>query len=449
MMARNYFSKLWNQHLISERENEDLLYIDLHLLHEVSSPQAFSGLEDKKRTVRRPSRTVGTIDHIVPTNDDKDIDEKSYKLIKTMRDNSIKYDFKLLDTNSYEHGIVHVIALEQRLVKPGMTVVCGDSHTCTLGAIGCISWGIGTSQVEHVLATQTLAMQKPKQLQIEISGKLNKHVTAKDIALEILEKHGSRFGEGYAIEFFDQTDSKLSIDERATICNMGIEMGARYAYFKPDMTTIQFYKSHNMNKVRDVVNSLNERLINDFDQKISINVSDISCKVSWGTNPEDTISINDTIPQMTLSNTQKYDYMGIEPDTLIKGLKIDLAFIGSCTNGRYSDIKAAAEIIKGHKVNNDVTAIVVPGSEKVKRDCENEGLDSIFIEAGFEWRKPGCSMCVSINGDMGKPGQRIVSTSNRNFEGRQGPRVKTHLASPQVVAASAVKGEICNPADLE
>jgi 3-isopropylmalate/(R)-2-methylmalate dehydratase large subunit len=448
-MERNYFSKLWDLHVISKRVNEDLLYIDLHLLHEVSSPQAFSGLEDKGREVRCPSRTVGTIDHVVPTDSNKHVDKKSYKLIRKMRENSLKHGFKLLDTDSYEHGIVHVIALEQRLVKPGMTVVCGDSHTCTLGSIGCISWGIGTSQVEHVLATQALAMKKPKQLQIELIGELKKYVTAKDIALEILEKYGSRFGEGYAIEFYDQTYSKLSIEERATICNMGIEMGARYAYFKPDVITIQFYQSYNMNNIGNVIYSLNEGLIDEFDKRIIINVSDINCKISWGTNPKDTISIHDLIPKIKLNDARKYDYMGIRPDTSIKGLKIDLAFIGSCTNGRFTDLKAAAEVIKGRKVVDDVTAIVVPGSEKVKRDCERQGLDSIFIKAGFEWRKPGCSMCVSINGDKGKPGQRIVSTSNRNFEGRQGPGVRTHLASPQVVAASAVKGEICDPADLD
>ncbi|MBD1583639.1 3-isopropylmalate dehydratase large subunit [Pseudoalteromonas sp. S16_S37] len=463
MKYNNYFDKIWRTHVVTSLpSSEDLLYIDSHLLHEVSSPQAFSSLKEKGRSVRRPDKTYATSDHIIPTKhyDDQSIPVKAKELLTAMVENTASNDIQYYQPGSPDHGIVHVIALEHALVSPGMTAVCGDSHTCTLGAIGALGWGIGTSQVEHVLCTQTLPMKKPEVVKVVLSGALSQFVTAKDIILYLIRTFGVTFGSNKALEFIDQTETSLSVEQRATICNMGIEMGARFALFQPDSITADFMlevaaRRQDKNIICDP-QALMDSVGDSYCNELLINISHILPQITWGTTPEEAVDVNGLVPAIDdehlVKNSQGefvHRYMGVKPNVRINQLSIDYVFIGSCTNGRYEDLKATAQLIKGHHVSNRVKAIIVPGSQRVKERCEAEGIDRVFTDAGFEWHMPGCSMCISINGDLLPPYARCVSTANRNFEGRQGNNVRTHIASPLTAAVCAIKGRIASPYELE
>jgi 3-isopropylmalate/(R)-2-methylmalate dehydratase large subunit len=460
------FDKVWDRHLVASPEGEPpLLYIDLHLVHEVTSPQAFEGLELSGRKVRRPDLTIATMDHDVPTIGlDKPIaDPLAAEQIARLRRNCAEHDITLHALGSANQGIVHVIGPQLGLTQPGMTVVCGDSHTSTHGAFGALAFGIGTTQVEHVLATQTLRQAKPGAMAVTVDGDLPPGCTAKDLVLGIIRQLGTGGGVGSVIEYRGAAIRALTMEGRMTVCNMSIEGGARAGMIAPDDTTFGYLEGRaHSPKGADWERALDDwrSLVTDegaqFDHEIRIDASTLKPAVTWGTNPAQSVSIDDSVPDPASFGTEAQrqsaqralTYMGLQAGTAIRDIAVDTVFIGSCTNGRLADLRAAAEVIRGKKVAAGVRALVVPGSARVKADAEAEGLDRQFTEAGFEWRSAGCSMCLGMNGDILSPGQRSASTSNRNFEGRQGPGGRTHLVSPAVAAATAVAGHFAIPGDM-
>lgn len=458
MKPRNIIEKIWDDHVVVREEGKpDLLYIDLHLIHEVTSPQAFEGLRQNGRKVRRPDLTFATMDHNIPTVNRFVIeDDVAKNQISALERNCQEFGITLAGLDSDDQGIVHVIGPELGLTLPGKTIVCGDSHTSTHGAFGALAFGIGTSEVEHVLATQTLWQHRPKTLQVKVTGSLSEGVTAKDVILYIIGKFGVDFGTGYVIEYSGEVIESLSMDERMTICNMSIEAGARAGLIAPDETTFNYIKGRKyapkgeeFEKAVAYWKSLRSDPGATFDKTIEIRGEDIAPMVTWGTNPSMVLPVDHSIPTLedarneneAASFKRAYEYMGLEPGTNIQDIEIDYVFIGSCTNSRLTDLRAAANVIKGRKVAPNVKAIVVPGSQKVKQAAEQEGLHEIFINAGFEWRDSGCSMCLSMNNDVVPPGKRCASTSNRNFEGRQGKGARTHLVSPAMAAVAAIYGK--------
>lgn len=464
-MPKTIIEKIWDQHLIHREEGKpDLLYIDLHLVHEVTSPQAFEGLRMNKRNVRRPDLTFATVDHNVSTLKSRvSKDPVSVKQMTTLEKNCEEFGIPLAGIHHPDQGIVHVIGPELGLTQPGKTIVCGDSHTSTHGAFGAIAFGIGTSEVEHVLATQTLWQKPPKTLQIKVNGKLGLGVTAKDLILAIIAKFGVGVGTGYIAEYTGEAIRGMSMEERMTVCNMSIEAGARAGLISPDEKTIAYLKGRKYAPNEDfeeVAQSWLSLATDDgaeYDRTIEIDAESIEPQVTWGTNPSMCLSINDTLPvPEQLENAEEskaaekaLQYMGLEGGAPINEIPIDYVFIGSCTNSRLKDLRDAAQVIKGQHVHENVTALVVPGSFKVKAQAEAEGLDKIFIEAGFEWRESGCSMCLAMNDDVVPAGKRCASTSNRNFEGRQGSGARTHLVSPAMAAAAAIYGKFVDVRKLE
>ncbi|HXK00674.1 MAG TPA: 3-isopropylmalate dehydratase large subunit [Buchnera sp. (in: enterobacteria)] len=457
-MGTTLYKKLYDSHIVYEKENlTPILYIDLHLIHEVTSPQAFHALRLKNRIVRQPKKNFATMDHNVPTHN-RDINQSENMARIQMQElskNCKEFNIKLYDINHPHQGIVHVLGPEKGLTLPGMTIVCGDSHTSTHGAFGALSFGIGTSEVEHVLATQTLKQGRLKTMKIEINGSINPMISAKDIILSIIRILTTSGGIGYIIEFSGSIISNLSMESRMTICNMSIEMGAKSGLIAPDIITYNYLKNKPYSpKEKNWTNAVNywNTLKTDtdavFDKKVSIDISNLSPQITWGTKPDQVISIDEPIPNidsckdLTEQNCMKQAllYMGLKPGMYLKNLTIDKVFIGSCTNSRIEDLREAAKIIKNKYVAKNVHAIVVPGSGLVKLQAEKEGLDKIFIKSGFEWRLPGCSMCLGMNQDRLKPQERCASTSNRNFEGRQGRNGRTHLVSPAMAAAAAIFG---------
>lgn len=462
-MGKTIIDKIWERHVVSQQpESPAILYIDLHLIHEVTSPQAFTGLRQRGLVVRRPNQTVATMDHSIPTTDLSIpiIDQAAAAQIKQLESNASEFGIRLYGMNSANRGIVHVIGPELGLTLPGMTIVCGDSHTATHGAFGALAFGIGTSEVEHVLATQCLLQHKPKTFEVIVEGNLAKGVTAKDIILALIAKIGVGGGTGHVFEYKGNVIRNLSMEERMTICNMSIEGGARAGLIAPDDTTFEYVKGREFapkGKEWDKAVAEWRSLVSDedavYDRSITINATDLEPMITYGTNPGMGIGITQKVPSPNQYNLPEninqrkalekaLSYMAIEPDKPLIGKKIDVVFIGSCTNSRISDLRYAAEILKGKKVAKNVRLMVVPGSQVVKKQAENEGLDKIFKAAGGEWREAGCSMCIAMNGDQLQPGQYAVSTSNRNFEGRQGKGGRTFLASPITAAACAIAGQI-------
>jgi len=440
-----------------QEDGTSLIYVDRHLIHEVTSPQAFEGLRLQKRKVRRPELTLAVPDHNVPTTDrSKGInDEESRIQVETLRNNCKEFGVQLFDVNDRRQGIVHIIGPEQGFTQPGTVIVCGDSHTATHGAFGALAFGIGTSEVEHVLATQTLIQKKSKNFRINVNGALPKGVTAKDVILKIIGTIGTAGGTGYVIEYAGSVIKNLSMEERMTVCNMTIEAGARAGLIAPDKKTFEYLKEKAMSpkgKNWDKALEFWKNLYSDkdckFDKEINIDGKDIEPLVTWGTSPQDVSPITGVVPDPEKENNEdrkmamkrSLEYMGLQANTKISDIKIDKIFIGSCTNGRIEDLRIAADLLKGKKIANNVSAMVVPGSGLVKEQAEKEGIDKIFKEAGFEWREPGCSMCLGMNPDQLKPKERCASTSNRNFEGRQGRGGRTHLVSPGMAIAAAIKG---------
>jgi 3-isopropylmalate/(R)-2-methylmalate dehydratase large subunit len=459
--------KVWENHLVhSGADSEpDLLYIDLHLVHEVTSPQAFDGLRLAGRKVRRPDLTVATEDHNVPTeNIDRPIEDPiSRKQIETMRANAAEFGITNHEMGSPGQGIVHVIGPEQGLTQPGMTVVCGDSHTATHGAFGAIAFGIGTSEVEHVLATQTLPQVRPRTMAITVDGKLPEGSTAKDVILAIIGRIGTGGGIGHIIEYRGEVFEAMSMEGRMTVCNMSIEAGAKAGLIAPDDTTFAYLEGRQhapsgaaWEQALDAWRSLPTDAGATFDAEITIDGSTIGSQVSWGTNPGQVTALSGAVPLLDSFDdaadrdaaARALDYMGLTEGTAMKAVGVDTVFIGSCTNSRIEDLRAAADVAKGRTVAPSVRTLVVPGSYAVKVQAESEGLDAIFTDAGFDWREPGCSMCLAMNPDKLAPGERSASTSNRNFEGRQGRGGRTHLVSPAVAAATAIAGHFADPADL-
>ncbi|UXS37677.1 3-isopropylmalate dehydratase large subunit [Staphylococcus delphini] len=446
-MGRTLFDKIWGQHTITGQQGEpQLLYIDLHLIHEVTSPQAFEGLRMQKRTLRRPDLTFGTLDHNVPTIDIFNItDDIANKQIQALQQNCKYFNVTLFDMGSDEQGIVHMVGPEMGLTQPGKTIVCGDSHTATHGAFGAIAFGIGTSEVEHVFATQTLWQTKPKNLKINVTGQLPKGVYAKDIILHLINQHGVDFGTGYALEFAGETIRNLSMEGRMTICNMAIEAGAKYGLIQPDDTTFAYLEGRRYaQNIEDKLDDWHELYSDDdaqFDKIIELDVTALEPQVTWGTSPEMGVSFSTPFPEIQNVNDERaYQYMGLKPGQLATDIPLGYVFLGSCTNARISDLVEASHIVKGNHVHENITAIVVPGSRQVKKEAEAMGLDTIFKDAGFEWREPGCSMCLGMNPDQVPAGVHCASTSNRNFEGRQGKGARTHLVSPAMAAAAAIHG---------
>ena len=457
-MPKTLYDKIWEDHMVHQQsDGTELLYVDRHLIHEVTSPQAFEGLRINKRKVRRPDLTLAVADHNVPTSDrSKGItDEESRIQVDTLRNNCKEFSVELFDMNDKRQGIVHIIGPEQGFTQPGTVIVCGDSHTATHGAFGTLAFGIGTSEVEHVLATQTLIQKKSKNFRVNVNGKLPLGVTAKDVILKIIGTIGTAGGTGYVIEFAGEVIKNLSMEERMTICNMTIEAGARAGIIQPDQKTYDYLKGKPKSpkgKKWDSALTFWKTLYSDkdskFDKEININGNDIEPLVTWGTSPQDVASVTGSVPDPEKENDEErkvamyrsLEYMGLKPNIKISDIKIDKVFIGSCTNGRIEDLRNAAKIVKGKKIAKTVNAMVVPGSGLVKNQAEQEGLDKIFIEAGFEWREPGCSMCLAMNADKLSPKERCASTSNRNFEGRQGRGGRTHLVSPAMAAAAAIDG---------
>jgi 3-isopropylmalate/(R)-2-methylmalate dehydratase large subunit len=459
MSAKTLFEKVWERHLVAEPEGEpSLLYIDLQLAHEVTSPQAFEGLRLSGRKVRRPDRTVATVDHNIPTTLDARlniVDPIAATQISTLRKNCADFGIELFDVDSPNQGVVHVVGPELGLTKPGMTIVCGDSHTATHGAFGALAFGIGTSEVEHVLATQTLPQSKPKTFRIAVEGKLAAGVTAKDIILAIIGEIGTDGATGYVIEYAGSAIRSLTMEGRMTVCNMSIEAGARAGMIAPDETTFAYLKGlqHSPKGAEwEAAVSDWKKLVTDegaaFDRELVIDATRLEPYVSWGTSPGMVAPISAVVPDPKSARTEieqkgferALEYMDLKAGTPIKEIAISRVFIGSCTNGRIEDMRAAAAIARGYKVATGVNAMVVPGSQLVKAEAEKEGLDKIFLEAGFEWREPGCSMCLAMNPDVLNPGERCAATSNRNFEGRQGRGSRTHLVSPEMAAAAAITG---------
>ena len=465
-MAARLFDKVWDRHVVASPEGEPaLLYIDLHLVHEVTSPQAFEGLRLAGRRVRRPDLTVATMDHDVPTIGlDKPIaDPLAAAQIARLRENCAEYGVTLYALGSAQQGIVHVIGPQLGLTQPGMTVVCGDSHTSTHGAFGALAFGIGTSEVEHVLATQTLRQPKPEAMAVTVEGELPSECTAKDLVLGIIRALGVGGGAGSVIEYRGDAIRALSMEGRMTVCNMSIEGGARAGMIAPDDTTFAYLEGRrHAPKGAAWEQALDDwrSLVTDdgavFDREIRIDASKLRPAVTWGTSPAQSVFLDDVVPHPEDAATpaarqaaeRALTYMNLKAGTAIRDIAVDTVFIGSCTNGRLEDLRAAAGVIRGRKVAPGVRALVVPGSALVKAQAEEEGLDRQFTEAGFEWRSAGCSMCLGMNGDILSPGERSASTSNRNFEGRQGPGGRTHLVSPAVAAATAVAGRFSSPADL-
>lgn len=446
-MGRTLFDKIWDQHTITGQQGEpQLLYIDLHLIHEVTSPQAFEGLRMQKRTLRRPDLTFGTLDHNVPTVDIFNIkDDIANKQIQALQQNCKDFNVTLFDMGSDEQGIVHMVGPEMGLTQPGKTIVCGDSHTATHGAFGAIAFGIGTSEVEHVFATQTLWQTKPKNLKINVTGQLPKGVYAKDIILHLINQHGVDFGTGYALEFAGETIRNLSMEGRMTICNMAIEAGAKYGLIQPDNTTFAYLEGRRYaQNIEDKLDDWRKLYSDDdaqFDKIIELDVATLEPQVTWGTSPEMGVSFSTPFPEIQNVNDERaYQYMGLKPGQLATDIPLGYVFLGSCTNARISDLVEASHIVKGNQVHENITAIVVPGSRQVKKEAEAMGLDTIFKDAGFEWREPGCSMCLGMNPDQVPAGVHCASTSNRNFEGRQGKGARTHLVSPAMAAAAAIHG---------
>ena len=465
-MGKTLAEKIWDDHIVRRVEGEpDLLYIDLHLIHEVTSPQAFDGLRLAGRKVRRPDLTLATEDHNVPTLDiDKPIADPVSKLqVDTLRKNCAEFGVRIHSLGDVEQGIVHVVGPQLGLTQPGMTIVCGDSHTSTHGAFGALAFGIGTSEVEHVLATQTLPLARPKTMAINVEGSLKPGVTSKDIILAIIAKIGTGGGQGYVLEYRGSAIRELSMEARMTICNMSIEAGARAGLIAPDQTTFDYIQGKPHAPVGaewDKAVAYWKTLVTDsdakFDKEITLNAAELSPFVTWGTNPGQGLPLNAAVPNPAeISDPEERGaaeralvYMGLTAGTPLKSIAIDTVFLGSCTNGRIEDLRAAAEIIKNKKISSSLRMLVVPGSARVRLQAEAEGLDKVFIAAGAEWRSAGCSMCLGMNPDQLTPGERSASTSNRNFEGRQGKGGRTHLVSPLVAAATALKGTLASPADL-
>ncbi|MDQ0174582.1 3-isopropylmalate dehydratase large subunit [Bacillus chungangensis] len=458
MKPKTIIEKIWERHVVHQEEGKpDLLYIDLHLVHEVTSPQAFEGLRMANRKVRRTDLTFATMDHNVPTVNPHIIkDHIAKQQIETLQENCREFGVKVADIHHPDQGIVHVIGPELGITQPGKTIVCGDSHTSTHGAFGALAFGIGTSEVEHVLATQTLWQAKPKTMQIKVNGKLGFGVTAKDLILGIISKFGIGAGTGYVIEYTGEAIRNLSMEERMTVCNMSIEAGARAGLISPDEKTVAYLKNRKYGPTLEEFDKAKAywlSLATDegafYDQTLEIDASEIEPQVTWGTNPSMGLGVSCKVPSpddfVKESDREAVkralNYMALEAGTKIEDIPIDYVFIGSCTNSRLSDLRGAAEVVKGRKVEKGVTAIVVPGSQTVKKAAEEEGLDQVFLEAGFEWRESGCSMCLAMNDDIVPSGKRCASTSNRNFEGRQGNGSRTHLVSPQMAAAAAVTGK--------
>ncbi|MEQ4923390.1 3-isopropylmalate dehydratase large subunit [Proteus hauseri] len=461
-MGKTLYQKIYDAHVVREVSDETpILYIDRHLVHEVTSPQAFDGLRTKGRPVRQPNKTFATMDHNVSTQT-KDINacgDMARIQMQELMKNCQEFGVTLYDLNHPLQGIVHVMGPEQGLTLPGMTIVCGDSHTATHGAFGSLAFGIGTSEVEHVLATQTLKQARAKTLKIEVKGKAAIGITAKDIVLAIIGKLGSAGGTGYIVEFTGEAIEALSMEGRMTLCNMAIEMGAKAGLVAPDDTTFNYLKGRQFTPKDQAWNeavaywrTLKSDDDAQFDATVTLNAADIAPQVTWGTNPGQVIAIDQIVPLLNsfddpverASAEKALAYMGLNEGVNLTDIAIDKVFIGSCTNSRIEDLRAAAEIAKGRKVASHVQAIVVPGSGPVKAQAEAEGLDKIFIDAGFEWRLPGCSMCLAMNNDRLNPGERCASTSNRNFEGRQGRGGRTHLVSPAMAAAAAINGHFAD-----
>ncbi|MFS0688607.1 3-isopropylmalate dehydratase large subunit [Sporosarcina sp. 179-K 8C2 HS] len=465
-MAKTIIEKIWEQHIVYEEQGKpDLLYIDLHLLHEVTSPQAFEGLRLAGRKVRRPDLCFATMDHNVPTRNLPTINDPiAKKQITTLEKNCEEFGIELAHMEHPDQGIVHIIGPELGLTQPGKTIVCGDSHTSTHGAFGAIAFGIGTSEVEHVLSTQTLWQSKPKTMEIRINGRLGFGVTAKDVILAIIAKFGIDVGTGHIAEYTGEAIRSMTMEERMTICNMSIEAGAKAGLISPDETTIEYLRGRRHVPEGDAFVEAAEQwlsLASDegavYDTVLEINADEIEPFVTWGTNPSMGSGISANIPSAD-DFTDESDkealkkaltYMGLEEGTPLTSIGIQHVFIGSCTNARLSDLRDAAEVIAGQKVHPNVTAIVVPGSRTVKRQAEEEGLDKIFLDAGFEWRESGCSMCLAMNDDVVPAGERCASTSNRNFEGRQGAGSRTHLMSPAMAAAAAINGHFTDVREMK
>ena len=459
-MPQTLYDKIWNDHIVHKQsDGTTLLYVDRHLIHEVTSPQAFESLRISKRKVRKPNFTLAVADHNVPTtNRSKGIDDLESKIqVEVLEKNCKEFGIKIFGMEDKRQGIVHIIGPEQGFTQPGTVIVCGDSHTATHGAFGALAFGIGTSEVEHVLATQTLIQKKSKNLRIVINGNLPTGVTSKDVILQTIGKIGTAGGTGMVIEYAGNVIENLNIEQRMTICNMSIEAGARAGLIAPDEKTIQYLKNKPMspkktdwNKAVEYWSKLKSDKNAKFDKEVQIDGNDINPMVTWGTSPQDVVSVNDVIPDpekekdehRKRSMIRSLNYMGLKPNTKITDIKVDRIFIGSCTNGRIGDLRDAAKIIKGKKIASHVNAMVVPGSGLVKQQAEEEKIDKIFKEAGFEWREPGCSMCLAMNADKLNPKERCASTSNRNFEGRQGRGGRTHLVSPAMAAAAAIKGHL-------
>ena len=466
-MSKTLYDKIWEKHLVHEQEDgTSLIYVDRHLVHEVTSPQAFEGLRIQKRKVRRPELTLAVPDHNVPTTDrSKGIDDKESKIqVDTLRENCKDFGVELFDVNDKRQGIVHIIGPEQGFTQPGTVIVCGDSHTATHGAFGSLAFGIGTSEVEHVLATQTLIQKKSKNFRINVNGNLPIGVTAKDVILKIIGTIGTARGTGDVIEFAGEVIKNLSMEERMTVCNMTIEAGARAGLIAPDEKTFEYLNGKTMSpkgEYWDKAVKFWRSLYSDkdckFDKEINIEGKDIEPLVTWGTSPQDVSPVTGIVPDPNneknedrkIAMKRSLEYMGLKANTKISEIKIDKIFIGSCTNGRIEDLRLAANLLKGKKIARNVSAMVVPGSGLVKAQAEKEGLHKIFVEAGFEWREPGCSMCLGMNPDQLKPKERCASTSNRNFEGRQGRGGRTHLVSPGMAIAAAIKGHLSDVREIQ
>ncbi|MFJ4099752.1 3-isopropylmalate dehydratase large subunit [Amycolatopsis japonica] len=467
-MPRTLAEKVWESHLVRRGEGAepDLLYIDLHLLHEVTSPQAFDGLRLAGRKLRRPDLTIATEDHNVPTIDIElpIADPVSRTQVDTLRANCKEFGVRLHPMGDAEQGIVHVIGPQLGLTQPGMTVVCGDSHTSTHGAFGAMAFGIGTSEVEHVMATQTLPLRPFKTMAITVDGALRPGVTAKDIILAVIAKIGTGGGQGYVLEYRGEAIEKLSMEARMTVCNMSIEAGARAGLIAPDETTFAYLKGRpHAPQGADwdaAVENWRELRTDDdavFDAEVRLNADELTPFVTWGTNPGQGLPLGAEVPDPErigdenerIAAEKALSYMDLKPGTPLREIAVDTVFLGSCTNGRIEDLRAAADVLRGHKVADSVRMLVVPGSMRVRQAAEAEGLDRVFTEAGAEWRQAGCSMCLGMNPDQLKPGERSASTSNRNFEGRQGKGGRTHLVSPLVAAATAVRGTLSSPEDLQ
>ncbi len=459
-MSKTLYDKIWEEHLVHQQEDgTSLLYVDRHLIHEVTSPQAFEGLRLNKRKVRKPNLTLAVADHNVPTTDrSKGIDDQESKIqVDALRKNCKEFGVQLFDMNDKRQGIVHIIGPEQGFTQPGNVIVCGDSHTATHGAFGALAFGIGTSEVEHVLATQTLIQKKSKNFLLKVDGKLPIGVTAKDVILKIIGTIGTAGGTGFVIEFSGDVIKNLSMEERMTVCNMTIEGGARAGLIQADEKTFKYLENKPMSPTKDKWNKALDywsKLKSDdncnFDKEVTIDGNDVVPQVTWGTSPQDVVPVNGSVPDPSKekdkdrqeSMKRSLEYMGLKANTKITDIKIDKVFIGSCTNGRIQDLREAAKLLKDKKIAEHVNAMVVPGSGLVKSQAEQEGLDRIFKDSGFEWREPGCSMCLAMNADKLNPKERCASTSNRNFEGRQGRGGRTHLVSPAMAAVAAINGHL-------